>query len=217
MDDVKTAETTAAEEALTTAPQAQPVAPAPGSIWSSMEAMKVAYGMAKTLATSSLVPQNYRNNPADCLIALDMANRTGFSPLHVMQNLFVIQGKPSWAGQFCAALINNSRRYTPLEYVRLLKEDGTTNGYYCRATRLLDNKEIEGTPVTWDMVRGEGWDKKNGSKWQTMPDLMFHYRAAAFFIREHAPELLCGLQTIEEVQDVKGYEQPKETQVITLD
>ena len=94
------------EDALTTAPQAQPVAPAPGSIWSSMEAMKIAYGMAKTLSTSSLTPQNYRGNPADCLIALDMANRTGFSPLHVMQNLYIIQGKPSWSGQFCAAAIN---------------------------------------------------------------------------------------------------------------
>jgi tRNA pseudouridine38-40 synthase len=49
------------------------------------------------------------------------------------------------------------------------------------------------------------------------PDLMFHYRAAAFFCREYCPEVLCGLQTAEEVQDVRGYEQPKEKTVISLD
>ena len=206
------------EEALTTAPQAQPVAPAPGSIWSSMEAMKIAYGMAKTLSTSSLTPQNYRGNPADCLIALDMANRTGFSPLHVMQNLYIIQGKPSWSGQFCAAAINACGKFGPLEYVELLEEDGKTlRGYYAQAVRLATGKLCVASPVTWEMVKKEGWDKKSGSKWLSMPDLMFHYRAAAFFVREFCPEVLCGLQTAEEVQDVKGYEKPKQTEVITVD
>ena len=206
------------EEALTTAPQAQPVAPAPGSIWSSMEAMKIAYGLAKTLSTSSLTPQNYRGNPADCLIALDMANRTGFSPLHVMQNLHIIQGKPSWSGQFCAAAINACGKFGPLEYVELLEEDGKTlRGYYAQAVRLSTGKLCVASPVTWEMVKKECWDKKSGSKWLSMPDLMFHYRAAAFFVREFCPEVLCGLQTAEEVQDVKGYEKPKQTEVITVD
>lgn len=215
MDEVKTPVEETKEEALTTA---QPATPVGVGIWSSTEAMKTAYGMAKVLASSSLVPEGtYRGNPANCLIALEMAQRTGFSPLHVMQNLYVIKGKPSWSGQFCAAAVNASGKFTPLTYVRLVDEKNETQGYYAKAIRLSDNTLCEGSPVTWDMVKGEDWYNKNGSKWKTMPDLMFHYRAAAFFVREHCPEVLCGLQTVEEVQDVKGYEGQKEKQVITFD
>ena len=217
-ENVKTPEAQT-EEALTTAPQAQAVSPTPGNIWGSMEAMKVAYNMAKMLASSSLIPKDqYQGNPANCLIALEMANRTGFSPLHVMQNLYIIQGKPSWSGQFCAAAINACGKFSPLEYVQLLEEDGKTlRGYYAQATRLSTGKLCVASPVTWEMVKKEGWDKKSGSKWLSMPDLMFHYRAAAFFVREFCPEVLCGLQTAEEVQDVRGWESEKKKTVIALD
>src|SRR5690606_30257447 len=47
-----------------------------------------------------------------------------------------------------------------------------------------------------------GWSSKNGSKWKTMPDQMFVYRAAAFWQRAYAPDLGMGLQTQEEIHDV---------------
>ena len=53
------------------------------------------------------------------------------------------------------------------------------------------------------MAKKEGWVSKSNSKWQTMPDLMIRYRAAAFWGRLYIPELLVGLQTQEEVIDVQ--------------
>ena len=50
---------------------------------------------------------------------------------------------------------------------------------------------------------------KGGSKWKTMPRQMMTYRAASFFARAHCPEVLLGIQTVEEVQDVRGYEEPQ--------
>jgi hypothetical protein len=52
------------------------------------------------------------------------------------------------------------------------------------------------------MVKSEGWLQKTGSKWQTMPELMFQYRAASFFGRLYAPDILKGMQTVDEVKDV---------------
>ena len=47
---------------------------------------------------------------------------------------------------------------------------------------------------------------------------MFHYRSAAFFAREYCPEVLNGLQTVEELKDVRGYDEPSERRtVITLE
>jgi hypothetical protein len=53
------------------------------------------------------------------------------------------------------------------------------------------------------MAKKEGWATKSGSKWQTMPELMIRYRAAAFWGRLYIPELLVGIQTEEEVVDVE--------------
>jgi len=66
------------------------------------------------------------------------------------------------------------------------------------------------------MAKDEGWLDKKGSKWQTMPRQMMMYRAASFFARVHCPEVLIGLQTVDEVQDVNGYEEEKSTKTITL-
>jgi hypothetical protein len=52
------------------------------------------------------------------------------------------------------------------------------------------------------MVEAEGWNKKPGSKWLTMPEQMFLYRAGAFLVRVYAPEIAMGLPTIEELRDV---------------
>ncbi|MCE5229039.1 hypothetical protein LLG95_05520 [bacterium] len=56
--------------------------------------------------------------------------------------------------------------------------------------------------ISWKMVKDEGWFKKDGSKWQTMPELMFRYRSATFLARLYAPECLMGMQMIDELQDV---------------
>ena len=209
-EEVKTTEQE--EQSLVSAENAVPMT----GFWTNMDSVKAAYKIANMLCKSSLVPQAYKQNPVDCMIAMEMTQRTNFPLLMVMQNLYIIQGKPSWSGQFCTAVVNASGRFSPLEFVQLTNEDGSLKGYYAQATRLSTGKLCTGSPVTWDMVKDEGWFNKSGSKWKTMPDLMFHYRAAAFFVREHCPDLLCGLQTAEEVQDVKGYEQPKETVTITI-
>lgn len=217
MEEIKTPEaTTPAEEALTTAP----VAPAAGlSVWNDSNMFAAAAKAAKVLAQSDLVPEGtYKGKPANCLIALDMANRMGMSPLNVMQNLYIVKGKPGWSGQFCIAATNASGKFTPLEFVQLLNDDGSTKGYYAQATNIVTGKICTGAPVTWDMVKSEGWFDKPGSKWKTMPDQMFRYRAAAFFVRTFCPEVLNGLQTVEELKDVRGYDEPSgKTTVISVE
>lgn len=171
------------------------------TMWNDSKLLNQAYKAAKFLASSDLVPeQTYKNKPANCLIALDLANRTGLSPLIVMQNLYIVKGKPAWSGQFCTSLVNSSGRFTPLEFVT------TEDSVYCQATRLSDNKLCVGPAVTWDMVKAEGWLDKSGSKWKTMPEVMFRYRAASFFAKSFCPELLMGVQTADEVRDVNGYD-----------
>lgn len=186
--------------------------PAAVTMWSDSKIMNMSFRMAKMLSSSALVPDSYRNSPENCLVAIDIANRLGLSPLMVMQNLFVVKGKPSWSGSFCAAAVNGSGRFTPLEFV-FVGEPGTmSHGCYAKAIRRSNGAQCVSDTVTMQMAQSEGWLDKSGSKWKTMPVQMMQYRAAAFFARVHCPDVLLGIHTYEEIQDVQGYEQ--DTRVI---
>ena len=153
---------------------------------------------SKALSRSDLVPDSFRNNPANCLIAIDIAERLGMSPLMVMQNINIIHGRPSWASQFIIAAINASKRFSTLRYE--YNDDHTACRAY--ATERETGEVIYGPLVTMQMAIDEGWAGKKGSKWATMPDLMLMYRSAAFFGRVYCPEILNGMYSVEEQIDI---------------
>lgn len=160
--------------------------------------------IAKALASSSLVPKQYQgaNGVANCLVAMELASRTGASVLMVMQNLHVIQGRPSWSAAFLIASINSCGRFSPLRYEFEGRE--SSDGWRCRAYArdLKDGDVLHGEWITWDMVKAEGWLAKSGSKWKTMPGQMIRYRAASFWARTYAPEISLGMHTAEEASDI---------------
>ena len=168
-----------------------------------LQSFELMQRVSKAFSASDLVPQQYRgaDKIANCMIAMDMAQRMGANPLMVMQNLYIVHGTPSWSSKFLIATINASGRYSSLRYE--WKGEPGKPGYGCRAwaVELATGERLDGIWVTWEMVNAEGWSKKNGSKWLTMPDQMFVYRAAAFWQRAYAPELGMGLQTVEDVHD----------------
>lgn len=170
-----------------------------GSVFADAKTFDHGQRVAKMLSSSNLVPEIYKNNMANTLIALEMATRIGASPLMVMQNLYVIQGKPSWSSSFIIAALNSCKRFSPLRF----EMDGTGDDYGCRAWayELGSKDRLEGPKITYTMAKAEGWFTKPGSKWKTMPELMLRYRAAAFFGRLYAPDVLMGMHTEEEVQD----------------
>lgn len=187
------------------------------TMWNDPKIMNLSFRTARMLSCSGLVPDNYRNSPENCLVAIDLANRLGLSPIMVMQNLYIVKGKPSWSGSFCAAAVNGSGRFTPLEFV-FTGEPGTdSHGCYAKARRRSNNAMCVSDTVTIAMAKKEGWLSKPGSKWQTMPVQMMMYRAAAFFARAHCSDVLLGIPTYEEVQDVHGYEQNNGKVTISLD
>ena len=170
------------------------------SIFGNISAFEDAQRMAKVLVSSKLVPTAFQNNLGDCMIALEMANRMGVNPIAVMQNLYIVHGKPSWSAQFIVAAINQSGRFkTTIMYE--VTGEGDSKGCIAYAFDFEGNR-VDSPRVTVEMAKKEGWYDKNGSKWQTMPELMLRYRAATFFGRLYTPDLLMGMQTKEELDDI---------------
>lgn len=172
------------------------------SIYSNLQSFEDGQRIATALSKAELVPTIYKNNIPNTMLALEMANRIGISPFIVMQNLNIINGKPSWSSTFIISALNSCGRFKPLRFEFI----GTpkTDDYGCRAYTydLEIGDKLTGPLVTWLMVKSEGWLSKKGSKWKTMPELMFQYRAASFFGRLYAPDILIGMQTVEENLDI---------------
>ncbi len=198
--------------------------------------------VARGYASSTLVPEAYRlmkprgkfgkareemiENPAglpNCIIALNMAERLGADPLMVMQNLYIVEGRPSWSAQFVISAINSCGRYSALQY-QVTDEGVQTVDYEVSVwddaaqSKVAVKKKaavpkltfvawaidketkarLESPPITMEMAVLEGWYDKPGSKWKTMPLIMGRYRAASFFGRTYCPEILMGLRTQDE-------------------
>lgn len=174
------------------------------SIFNNGAVFEHAQRIAKMLSSSDIVPEKYRGNISNTLVALEMANRMGESPLMVMQNLDIIHGKPSFNSKFTISRLNTCGQFSPIRFK--YSGDGDSRTCIAYAKDLATGQILEGPPVSIAMAKKEGWYNKAGSKWPSMPELMLSYRAGAFFGRLFAPQLTMGMQTSEEVQDISHEE-----------
>ena len=169
--------------------------------FSSESSWKLANRIGQAFAASTIVPEAYRGNVANCIVALEMANRIGASPMMVMQNLYIVHGNPGWSSKFLIACFNQCGRYSALRYE--WEGERGKKGWGCRAWAIekATGERLVGATVTVQMADEEGWSEKKGSKWKTMPEQMLMYRSAAFMIRTYAPEISMGLRTDDEIID----------------
>lgn len=178
---------------------------------------EAAFGLSKRVAKvfcmSNMVPPAYRAKGTiaddqhisaedwkalgNCIIALNMATRMNADPLMVMQNLYIVNGNPGWSSKFLIACFNTCGRFTSIKYVQVGTPGKPDYGYKAVTTERSTGDVLEGPAVTWNMVKAEKW----GNKWDSMPEVMYRYRAAAFLIRTVAPEISMGLHTQEELME----------------
>lgn len=195
------------------------------SIFTDQDAFAFAQRTCQALIQSEAIPKMYQKNLPNALVAFEYANRLGASILEVMQNLDIIQGKPSFSSKYVAARVNTCGKFSELEYE--FKELGERDIEYSYtewnnntksrktskikvqdrscvafATNLKTGKILRSETISIEMAVKEGWYTKDGSKWQTMPMLMLQYRAAKFFQNQYAPELMYGFPSTDEVIDI---------------
>ncbi len=170
----------------------------------SLKSFEFTQRAATLLAASTLVPKEYQNNVPNCVIALNMASRMGADPLMVMQNLYIVYSRPGWSSQFLISTFNTSGKFSALRYEWVGNKGKDDFGCKAWAIEKATGERLEGSTVTIDIAKKEGWYTKNGSKWQTMSDQMLMYRAASWFIRAYAPEMAMGMHTTEEIIDIGG-------------
>lgn len=193
------------------------------SVFDANDSFELGWRMASALASSSNLPEAYCqfiqkngqwiDNPAakgNCLIAIELANRLHLSPLMVIQNMHMVKGKPGFPGAFIIALINSARGPDNQLLFKRLQFDwkgdptkfGPGWGVRARSIENATGDALVGVWITYEMVKGEGW--LSNTKWTNMTEQMGMYRAASFWGRVFAPDIILGLHERGELEDIEG-------------
>jgi hypothetical protein len=154
--------------------------------------------IATALSNSDLVPPHFQKKPANVLIALEFAHRNNIAPFAAMQSMFVVHGRVGMSAAMAISLARKHNVWKKLVYTTT--GSGNTLAVTAVAT-LHDDTEATAT-VSMFMANEAGWSKN--AVYKSIPEQMLKYRAATFLIRAHFPEVLFGMQTVEEIDDVQA-------------
>jgi hypothetical protein len=169
------------------------------------DALKV----ADIIASSSFCPKQFAGKRADVLVCMQMGAELGLKPLQALQNIAVINGKPSIWGDAMLALCQQSAHYESIE--ETFNEDTMTAS--CKAKR-------KGSPVAVgefskeEAIKAGLWGK---NVWASYPKRMLKMRARGFALRDAFADVLRGLISAEEAQDYPTLKTAEKPQVNILE
>lgn len=162
------------------------------------QTMSEAIEFSNMLSRSQMVPKNYQNKPEDVLVAVQWGYEIGLAPLQALQNISVINGKPSVYGDAAMALVQASPVCEDVQ--ESIEGDGTSNPVaICRVKR-RGRSEVVSKYSVEDAKRAGLWGKQG--PWSQYPKRMLQMRARGFALRDAFPDVLKGLITAEEAQDM---------------
>lgn len=149
---------------------------------------------AEVLSKSSIVPKDFNGNPGNILVAIQWGMELGLQPMQAMQNIAVINGRPSLWGDAVIGIVRGSAL---CEYV-YESDDGNTAT--CRVKRRGEEEQIRTFSV--EDAAAAGLQNKQGP-WTQYPKRMRQMRARAFALRDVFPDVLRGMPVAEEVMDMQ--------------
>jgi hypothetical protein len=195
---------------LPAAPQRQPLVSIDDSEFSALlDTTKFAQlqRVAQLFSASTIVPEHFQGNVSNCFIGLQMAIRLKVDPFMFLQSCYIVHGRPGIEAKLAIALANASGKFRGPIRFEIERDPRTRKPIRCTASATFkETGDVISMVVDWDMVEAEGWNKKTGSKWLTIPEVMFPYRSAMFLLRTHCPEVIMGMQSKEELEDMAAIE-----------
>lgn len=171
------------------------------SVYFDTARLEHAYRAATMLAASTMVPKHFQGQVSNCLIALNMAGKFNLDPLMVMLKMPIVKDKPTMEGQLLIALVNAQMPFdTKLKFE--IEDAENLSDMKCTCWALDEGERIEYSLTVGDATKigqagsNPNWKNKGSAK------LMLMYRTATYLVRTHAPEVLLGYYTTDEVQDM---------------
>ena len=175
------------------------------------QTMGEAIQFSEMLAKSQMVPKQYQGKPEDILVAVQWGYEIGLAPLQALQNISVINGKPSVYGDAAMALVQSSPVCEDIE--EFFEDEGTPNPVAVCVAKRKGRKPVTSKFSVEDAKRANLWGKQG--PWTQYPKRMLQMRARGFALRDAFPDVLKGLITIEEAMDFPAEAKPIPVQEIS--
>lgn len=157
------------------------------------EAMK----FSDIISKSNFVPKDYKGKPGDILVAVQMGGELGLPPIQALQNIAVINGRPSLWGDAALAVCQNHHKY---EYIKETIEESKDGNH--KATCIIKRTNEEEYKVTFsvdDAKKAGLWGRQG--PWSSYPKRMLQMRARGFALRDKFSDALNGMILREESED----------------
>jgi hypothetical protein len=166
--------------------------------------MGEALQFSEMLANSSMVPKAYQGKANDVLVCIQWGYEMGLAPMQSLQNIAVINGKPSVYGDAMMALVQASPVCEDVE--EYFEGEGTPNPVAVCVAKRKGRKPVETRFSVEDAKRAGLWGK--GGPWTAYPKRMLQMRARGFALRDAFPDVLKGMISVEEAQDYPDEAKP---------
>ena len=166
---------------------------------------------SEMLASSQMVPRAYQGKPQDIMVCVQWGYEIGLAPMQALQNIAVINGKPSVYGDAAMALVQASPVCEDIE--EYFEAEGTPNPVAVCVAKRKGRKPVVAKFSVEDAKRAGLWGKQG--PWSAYPKRMMQMRARGFALRDAFPDVLKGLITAEEAQDFPDEAKPKQAKDIT--
>jgi len=157
------------------------------------------------LASSSMVPKAYQGKPQDILVCVQWGYEMGLAPMQALQNIAVINGKPSVYGDAMMALVQASAVCEDVE--EFFENEGTPNPVAVCIAKRKNRKPVVAKFSVEDAKRAGLWAKQG--PWSAYPKRMMQMRARGFALRDAFPDVLKGLISAEEAADYPDEAKPR--------
>jgi hypothetical protein len=148
---------------------------------------------AKLIADTEMVPKDYRGKPGNVLVAVQMGAEIGLAPMQAIQNIAVINGRPSLWGDAVLALVTASPECSDIVEV----DDG--NVATCTIKRRGKSDVVRSFSMSDAKLAGLAG---KAGPWTQYPARMRQMRARSFAVRDAFPHLLKGISIAEEAMDI---------------
>ena len=166
--------------------------------------MSEAMQFAEMMASSAFVPKQFQGKPADILVACQWASEVGLAPFAAMQNMAVINGKPSLYGDGMMALITGHPEYVSH------KEWREGDEAFCTIVRMRFGEKVE-TTRSFSLADAKQAGLLGKGPWRQYQKRMLQMRARGFAARDSFPDALSGVIIKEEAMDYPtGSNQPRD-------
>ena len=167
--------------------------------------MTEAMEFSKFLATSTHIPKDFQGNPNNILVAIQWGYEIGLAPMQALQNIAVINGRPSLWGDSMIAVCKAHPDWRGISETYIEEEDKAV----CIVKRHVHG-EIEETRSEFSYKDAQRANLTNKpGPWKNYPKRMLQLRARGFALRDAFPDAIKGLITTEEAIDYPEKKEPR--------